>query len=105
MTTLDLNLNTDLVPFNRDKLMLLTRDTTAVDVHIILDPINQLPPERQLAASAMLFYVLCKRFNQDAADMHSLAFKMLRPERFHKKGNAQVEALIAYADLHNTGQF
>ncbi len=95
---------TDVVKLNKDRLYMLPREQVATDALTILDPIGGEPAHRQLAAVAMVFNVLCSRFGVDPADMHAYAGRVLRDQQFHKKGNAQVDALIAYANLHQSGQ-
>ena len=96
---------TDVQPLNKDKLYMLPRDRAAVVAHETLDPINSRPAHEQLAGVALLFAVLCSRFNVDPEDMHTFAKRLLdEDQQFHRKGNAQMDALIAYANLQKTGQ-
>lgn len=90
-------------PFDRDRLHMLPRDRAAVVAHTLLDPIQTLPPHEQLAAVAILFAAITKRFGYHPADAHSYGTKQLSRERFHHKGNAQMDALEAFADMSKNG--
>ncbi len=96
--------NTDVSPLNKDKLNMLPRERTATLALTLLDPIGGHPAHEQLAAAAMVFHVLCTRLKVDPEDMFQYAGRVLRDQQFHKKGNAQVDALIAYANLQHSGQ-
>lgn len=91
-------------PFNRDLLYLIGRDRAAVVAHEALASINALRPEEQATAAALLFAVMTSRFKLDPQDLHALGHKLLEPQPFHRKGNALMEALVAYADMQNTGR-
>lgn len=91
-------------PFNRDIMHLLSRDRAAVVAHEMLASVNALRPEEQAIAAALLFATLTTRFGLDPEEHFHLGRKLLQPQAFHRKGNAQMEALEAYADLQNTGR-
>lgn len=91
-------------PFSRDHMHLITRDRAAVVTHEALAEINALRPEEQAVAAALLFAVLTTRFGLDPEEHFHLGLKLLEPQPFHKKGNSQMEALEAYADLQKTGR-
>lgn len=90
-------------PFNRDVMYSLSRDRAAVVAHEALASINNLRPEEQATAAALLFAVMASRFRLDPEDLHSFGLKLLEPQPFHRKGNALMEALVAYADMQKTG--
>ncbi len=92
-------------PFSRDAMHLISRDRAAVVAHENLAAINNLRPEEQAVAAALLFAVLVKRFRLDPEEHYHLGLKLLEPQAFHRKGNAQMAALEAYADLQNTGRY
>jgi hypothetical protein len=52
----------------------------------------------------VLFAVLTQRFGLDPEEHYHLGLKLLKPQAFHRKGNAQLAALEAYADLQKTGR-
>ena len=90
-------------PFDRDRLMMLPRDHAAKLVHQMLEPVNNLPPHEQVGAISLLFATFVQRFGIDPEEAHAIGLKMLRPEPFHRKGNAQIEALEAYAGMQHKG--
>lgn len=98
-------------PFNRDALFMLPRDRAAQVAHTVLEPINNLPGHEQAAAFAVLFAALCSRFNLEPEELHALGRKMLRDpagdsgQRFHRKGNSMMDALVAYANLQKKGTY
>lgn len=90
-------------PFNRDKFLMLPRDRGAVTAHVALDSLQSLPSHEQMAAVATLFAVFTQRFGLDPEETYRYGMKMLTRERFHSKGNAQVEALEAFAGMSKQG--
>ncbi len=90
-------------PFNRDVMHSISRDRAAVVAHEALASINALRPEEQATAAALLFAVMASRFKLDPQDLHTFGLKLLEPQPFFRKGNALMEALVAYADMQNTG--
>lgn len=84
---------------NHDKLMMIPRDRAAVAAHQALDGIAALPAHEQAAAACVLFAVITKRVGLDPEEAFHLGMKLVRPEKFHRKGNAQLEALQEYATL------
>lgn len=96
---------TDVTPFNRDKLNMISRGRAAEVTHSALFPINDLPAHEQITAVAVLFAVLTSRFGLDPHETFKLGHKLLRPEPFHRTANVQMEALEDFANLQRTGQF
>lgn len=90
-------------PFNRDRLMVINRSDAAYAAHEQLASTNARPPEEQIAATAVLFAAHCQRFGLDPEEMHRLGRKLLTPQPFQPKANAQVSALEDYATAINRG--
>lgn len=90
-------------PFDRDRLLMLPRDRAAVVAHQALDPIQTLQSHEQLAAIAVLFATFTKRYGYDPEDAYQYGIKLLSRERFHHKGNSQMEALEEFAGLSKQG--
>jgi len=85
---------------DRDKLMMMNRDTAAAAAFTLLDPILQMKPEEQLAAVAVAFAAVAERSQMDAAELHAFGLKVLTaPRPHHRNGNALVDALQDYAKL------
>lgn len=90
-------------PFDRDRLLMLPRDRAASVAHQALDSIQTLPSHEQAAAVAVLFNVFTTRFGLDPEETFHLGRKFLEDQRFHRKGNAQIDALIAFAGMSKHG--
>jgi hypothetical protein len=91
-------------PLNRDRLMLVPRDTAMKGALSLLDRIQDEAPETAMAAAAVLFAAFCKRCRIDAQEAHRLALRMLTPEPFHQKANIQSEVVEDFAGLRMAGQ-
>lgn len=90
-------------PFDQDKMMMLSRDRAATVAHEALDSIAALAPHEQMAAVAILFKVFTSRFRLDPESVFHYGNKLLRRTPFMRKGNAQMEALEAFAGLQDKG--
>lgn len=91
-------------PFDKDKLMMLSRDRAATVAHEALTHINHLRPEEQMAAIATLFAVYTQRFGLEPSEMHTFGVKLITRQPFMRKGNAQLEALEAFAGMAHHGE-
>lgn len=92
-------------PFDRDQFLLLPRDRAATAAQQAMTALHLLPAHEQMAAISLLFAVYTRWFHLDPEETYHYGRKLQRPEQFHRKGNAQVEALEALAGLHEKGNF
>lgn len=91
--------------FSRDLMHSIPRDRVAVVAHEMLASVNNLRPEEQAAAIAVLFFGMTKRFGLTPEEHYHMGRRILtQPQTFHRKGNSQMEALEAYFDLLNAGR-
>ncbi len=90
-------------PFSRDRLHMLPRDVAARGAMVLLNAIQDEPPEVAMASVAVLFACWCARVGMDPHDAHSLGVRMMRPERFHRKADIQMEVLRDFAGLRLVG--
>ena len=59
----------------------------------MLDKVQHEAPELAYAAIATLFAAMSERLGVDPHEGHSLGRKLLKPNQYHQKSNAQMEAL------------
>lgn len=84
---------------DRDKVMMVQREKAAILAHRALDRIQSELPEEQVSGVAVLFATIAHRCGFDPQELHALGMKILRDEKFHHKGNIQIESLRDFAGL------
>lgn len=82
---------------DRDKLFMLPREKAAEGAHLALNPIQALPPHEQLAAAAVLFFVLANRNGIEGEELYHLGRKLIERQPHHRTANIQIEALQDFA--------
>lgn len=82
---------------DRDKLFMIPREKAAEGAHLALNPIQALAPHEQLAASAVLFFVLANRNGISGEELYHLGRKLIERQPHHKIANVQIEALQDFA--------
>lgn len=87
---------------NRDRLFMITREKAATAAFALLDRIQDLSPEEQVAGMSVLFFAVCQRNGITGAEAHDLGEKLLRPQKFHRVANIQLETIQDFAGYTHT---
>ena len=91
--------------FDRDRLNLVSRDATAHAAFAMLDKVQHESPELAYASIATLFALMSLRLRVDPQDGHALGLRLLMPDPYHQKANAQMDAMDDLAKQEWTGGF
>lgn len=84
-----------------DTLHSIPRDKMAADALLLMDGLRNHSGEEQMAATAVLFAVFCRRFNQSPQDLYEMGKRIINTEEaFHDKGNQLVETLKDFSNGH-----
>lgn len=93
-------------PFDRDRLNLLPGTSIARAAFEALHPLQNLTPEEQVAGTALLFAVHCKRLGLTGQGMWDFAERVLnapdQPE--NREANLSVQALKDFVSVRVAGQ-
>lgn len=92
-------------PLDRDRLNMVPRKAAAEVAMLLLQPIEQQPPEAALLGTATLFAALCRRCGVDPSGLHEKGLRVLdAPEEGDRNTDSIVQVLRDFAGARFMGQ-
>jgi hypothetical protein len=92
------------MPLDRTRLDTLKRDNVLPIAGRTLHVIQNERPEEMVAATAILFALVCNRVGLSPEEMHHKGMRMMRDQQHHDKTNKLLQSLRDFAGLRIAGQ-
>lgn len=92
-------------PFDKDRLMMTTREAAAQSAMAGLNALQDMPPERVLMGAAVMFATMCARCRLDPQEMHRVAMRIITaPEDGDRPTDGNIQVLRDWAGVRLMAQ-